>query len=89
MERRAGAAVRLSESVCKDLTVKALARSKPVSDLEIRQVVSHKFVFQQTHDARVTLSDAGLSTTPESEMLFGLVVTKTSLRQVIVAFALI
>jgi hypothetical protein len=66
-----------------------LARSTPVSNLGIRHVVNRKFVIQQTSDALVTLNDAGLSTTPESEMLFELMVTKTSLRQIVVAFALI
>jgi hypothetical protein len=51
--------------------------------------VSRKFVYQQTHKARVALDDAFQSATPEDGVLFELVVTKGWLRQVIVALALI
>jgi hypothetical protein len=51
--------------------------------------VSRKFVYQQTHKARVALDGAFLSTMPEDEVLFELAVTKTWLRQVIVALPLI
>src|SRR4051794_15825869 len=51
--------------------------------------VSRKFVYQQTHKARAALDDAFSSTTPDEEVLFELGVTKTWLRQVIVALPLI
>jgi hypothetical protein len=89
MDRCAGAAARLPESDRKDLAVQVLARSEPISDLAIRHGVSRKFVYQQTHKARVALDDAFRSATPENEVLFELVVTKGWLRQVIVALALI
>jgi transposase-like protein len=81
---RCGAAARLPENDRKELAVQVLARSKPVSDLAARHGVSRKFVYQQTHKARVALDDAFRSATPDNEVLFELAVTKGWLRQVIV-----
>ena len=78
----------LPESDRKDLAIQALARSETVTDLAARHRVSRKFVYQQTHKARVALDDAFLPATPEDEVLFELPVTKTWPRQVIVALAL-
>src|SRR5918911_2336104 len=90
MDRGVGAAVRpLPESGCKNLAIQALAGSETVSDLAARHGGSHKFVYQQTHKARVALDEAFSSTTPDEEVLFGLAVTKTWLHQVIVALPLI
>jgi hypothetical protein len=88
MDRCAGAAARLPESGRKDLAVQALARSATVSDLSTRHGVSRKFVYQQTHKARVALDDAFSSAAPDDEVLFEVKVTKTWLRQAIVALAL-
>jgi len=71
------------------LAVQVLSRSEPGSDLATRHGVSRKFVYQQTHKARVALDDAFRSATPDDEGLFELVVTKVWLRQVIIALALI
>src|SRR4051794_17376799 len=90
MDRGVAAAVRpLPESDRKDLAIQALAGSQTVCDLAARHGVSRKFVYQQTHKARATLDDAFSSTTPAEEVLFELRVTKTWLRQVIVALPLI
>jgi len=89
MDRCVGAAARLPESVRKDLAIQALAQSATISDLAARHGVSRKFVYQQTHKARAALDDAFLSATPDDEALFEVAVTKTWLRQVIVALALI
>jgi len=89
MDRSVGAAAKLPESARRDLAVQALARSETVSDLAVRHGVSRKFVHQQTHKARAALEDAFLSATPDHEVLFEVAVTKTWLRQVIVALALI
>jgi hypothetical protein len=70
MDRCVGAAARLPEGDRKDLAVQVLALSEPVSDLAIRYGVSRKFVYQQTHKARVALDDAFRSATPGNEMLF-------------------
>jgi hypothetical protein len=89
MDRCVGAAARLPEGDRRDLAVQVLSRSEPVSDLATRHGVSRKFVYQQTHKARVALDDAFRSATPDDEGLFELVVTKVWLRQVVIALALI
>src|SRR3954449_9684922 len=90
MDRDVGAAVRpLPESDRKDLAIQALAGSETVSDLAARHGVSRKFVYQQTHKARAALDEAFSSATPDEAVLFELGVTKTWLRQVIVALPLI
>ena len=90
MDRGVGAAVRpLSESDRKDLAIQALAGSKTVSDLAARHGMSRKFVYQQTHKARAALDDAFSPATPDEAVLFELAVTKTWLRQVIVALPLV
>jgi hypothetical protein len=90
MDRGVGAAVRpLPESGRKDLAIQALAGSETVCDLAARHGVSRKFVYQQTHKARVALDEAFSSTTPDEAVLFELAVTKTWLRQVIVGLTLI
>src|SRR3954451_19175136 len=90
MDRGVGAAVRpLPESDRKDLAIQALAGSETVSDLAARRGVSRKFVYQQTHKARAALDEAFSSATPDEAVLFELAVTKTWLRQVIVALPLI
>src|SRR3954466_5617002 len=90
MGRGVAAAVRsLSESDRKDLAIQALAGSETVSDLAARHGMSRKFVYQQTHKARAALDDAFSPATPDEAVLFELAVTKTWLRQVIVALTLI
>src|SRR4051812_35404544 len=90
MDRDVAAAVRLlPESDRKDLATQALAGSETVSGLAARHGVNRKFVYQQTHKARAALDDAFSSATPDEEVLFELAVTKTWLRQVIVALPLI
>jgi transposase-like protein len=76
MNRGVGAAVRpLPESNRKDLAVQVLAGSQAVSDLAARHGVSRKFVYQQTHKARVALDEAFSSATPDEAVLFELAVT--------------
>src|SRR6476661_5142533 len=90
MDRGVAAAVRpLPKSDRKDLAIQALAGSETVCDLAARHGVSRKFVYQQTHKARAALDDAFSSAAPDEEVLFELAVTKTWLRQVIVALPLI
>ena len=88
MDRCVGVAARLPESDRKELAIQGLARSQTVSDLATRHGVSRKFVYQQTHKARGALDDAFSSATPDNEVLFEFAVTKTWLRQVIVALPL-
>src|SRR5664279_6512056 len=89
MGRNVGASARLSQIDREELAILALARSEPISDLAVQHGVSRKFVYAQTHKARIALDDAFLPATAEDEVLFELVVTKAWLRQVIVALALI
>src|SRR5919199_4371161 len=90
MDRGVGAAARsLPESGRKVLAIQALADSETVGDLAARHGVSRKFVYRQTHKARAALDEAFSSATPDEEVLFELAVTKTWLRQVIVALPLI
>src|SRR3982751_5750910 len=87
---RCGAPVRpLPDRARKAPAITALAGSATVCDLAARHGVSRKFVYQQTYKARAALDDAFSSTTPAEEVLFELGVTKTWLRQVIVALPLI
>ncbi len=79
----------LPESDRKDLAIRALARSATISDLSARHGVSRKFVSQQARKAGRALDDVFLSGAPEDEVLFQLTVTKTWLRQVVVALTLI
>ena len=89
MDRGVGAAASLPESGRKDLAIQVLAGTDTVSDLAVRHGVSRKFVYAQTDKARMALDEAFLTAAPENEVLFHLAVTKTWLRQVIVALSLI
>jgi hypothetical protein len=71
-----------------DLAIQALARSATISDLSVRHGVSRKFVYQQRHKARVALDDAFFSAASDDEVLFEVKVTKTWLRQAVVALVL-
>jgi hypothetical protein len=66
-----------------------LARSAPISNLSARHGVSRKFIYQQTHKARVALDDAFSSAAPDDEVLLEVKVTKRWLRQAIAALALV
>src|SRR4051795_2150666 len=90
MDRGVAAAVRpLPKSDRKDLAIQALVGSDTVSDLAARHGVGRKFVYQQTHRARAALDDVFSPAVRDDEVLSELVVTKTWLRQVIVALPLI
>jgi hypothetical protein len=65
------------------LACQALA-GQPVTDLAHRHQVSRKFVYQQRHHAQTAL-DQAITPPPEAraQLLFGLLVTKTWLRQLV------
>src|ERR1700685_2161835 len=88
MARCVGAAATLPGSGRKDLALQALARSAAIRALSVRHSVSRKFVYQQAHKASAALDKVFLSGTPEDDVLFHLTVSKTWLRQVIVALTL-
>jgi hypothetical protein len=79
----------LPESDRKDLAIQALARSTTISDLSVRHGVSRKFVYQQARKAGAALDEIFLPGTPEDDVLFHLTVSKTWVRQVIVALVLV
>jgi hypothetical protein len=90
MDRDIGAAVRpLPGGGRKVLAIQALAGCETVSDLAAQHGVSRKFVYQQAHKAGAVLDDVFSPAVQDDEVLFELVVTKTWLRQVIVALPLI
>ena len=84
-----GAAAKLPDSERIDLAIRALARSATITDLASEHGVSRKFVHAQTQKASVALDDAFRSVTDENAVLFPVAVSKTWLRQVIVALPLI
>jgi transposase-like protein len=89
MDGCVGAAARLPESNRRDIAVLALARSATVTDLATRHgVAASLFTGRPTKPARGALDDAFRSAAPENEVLFELTVTKTWLRQMIVALTL-
>jgi hypothetical protein len=73
----------------KDLAIQALAGSGTVSDLAARHGVSRKFIYQQTHKARIALADAFSPVVSDDEVLFELAVTKGWLHHMIIALTLI
>jgi len=79
----------LPKSDRKDLAIQALARSTTINDLSVRHGVSRKFVYQQARKAGAALDEIFLPGTPEDDVLFHLTVSKTWLRQVIVALTLV
>ena len=89
MSRSAGTAAKLSESERKLLAVQALAGSETISELSARLGVSRKFVYAQRGKASNALNDAFCAATPDDEVLFQLPVTRSWLRQVMVALPLI
>ena len=89
MARCVGAAATLPEGDRKDLAIQALARSTTISDLSVQHSVSRKFVYQQARKAGAALDEVFLSDPPGDDVLFHLTVSKTWLRQVIVALTLI
>jgi hypothetical protein len=89
MDRCVGVAAVLPGNGRKALAMQALARSATISDLSARHGVSRKFIYQQTHKARVALDDAFSPVAPDNEVLLEVKVTKRWLRQAIVALALV
>jgi hypothetical protein len=89
MSRSAGAAAKLPGSERKKLAVQALAGSEPISELSARLGVSRKFIYAQKDKASDALHDAFCLAVADDEVLFQLPVTRTWLRQVMVALPLI
>jgi hypothetical protein len=73
----------------RDLAVQVLAGAETVSELARQHEVSRKFLYQQAHTAEQALSQAFAPTPKPDEVLFYLPVTKTWLRQLVLALVLI
>ena len=82
-------AQRLLPQERRDLAVQVLAGAQPVSDLAREHGVSRKFVYQQVHIAQAALTEAFDPDLKTEDVLFYLPVTKTWLRQLVLALVLI
>ena len=79
----------LPPSTRKDLALRVLAKTEPVSHIAAQHQVSRKFLYQQGHKAEQALDEAFAKSTDEQAVLFYLPVTKTWLFQLILALILI
>src|SRR5690349_25096410 len=71
-----------------DLALRILAGSRPVARLAREHQVSRKFLYQQADTARTALDRAFDPPRPAEEVLFHLPVTRSWLRQLILALVL-
>ena len=73
----------------KELSIQALAGQEPVAQLAARHQVSRKFVYRQAHLAEQALDEAFTEVDADDRVLFQLPVTKSWLRQLVLAQVLI
>ena len=71
-----------------ELAVQVLAGSQPIAQLARQHQVSRKFLYQQVDTAQVALEDAFDPPRPDEQVLFHLPVTKSWLRQLVLALVL-
>jgi hypothetical protein len=83
------AAQRLLPQERRNLAIQVLAGAQPISDLAREYEVSRKFLYQQAHTAEEALSEAFAPSDRSDDVLFYLPVTKTWLRQLVLALVLI
>jgi len=83
------AAQRLLPAQRQDLAVQVLAGTHPVAELARQHQVSRKFLYQQAHTATHALSQAFDPAPTADDVLFYLPVTRTWLRQLVLALVLI
>lgn len=79
----------LSPDIRQQIAIEALAKSKPITHLAAEHQVSRKFVYQQGHKAKISLSEAFEPKQPEHQVLFHLPITKNWLFQLILGLVLI
>jgi hypothetical protein len=82
-------AARLSPAKRKEIGLKAVARTVPISHLADQHQVSRKFVYQQGDKAQQALDESFAPSKGDDEVLFHLPVTKTWLYQLILGLVLI
>ena len=83
------AAQRLLPQERRNLAIQVLAGAQSVSDLAREHEVSRKFLYQQARTAEEALSEAFPPSSRSDDVLFYLPVTKTWLRQLVLALVLI
>ena len=82
------AAQRLLPQERRNLAIQVLAGAQSVSDLAREHEVSRKFLYQQARTAEEALSEAFPPSSRSDDVLFYLPVTKTWLRQLVLALVL-
>jgi hypothetical protein len=73
----------------KELSLKVLARTKPVSHLAQNYGLSRKFLYQQATKASDALDEAFMAPADDEKVLFNLPITKNWIRQFVLALTLI
>lgn len=82
-------AARLSPATRKEIGLKAVARTVPISHLADQHQVSRKFVYQQENKAQQALDESFAPSQGDDDVLFHLPVTKHWLYQLILGLVLI
>ena len=82
-------AASLSPAIGKEIGIKAVARTVPISHLADQHQVSRKFVYQQGDKAQQALNETFSLSQADDETLFHLPVTKNWLYQLILGLVLI
>jgi hypothetical protein len=89
MSSASSVAASLPAEIRKDIAIRVLSKSKPISHLAAEHQVSRKFVYQQGHKAHQALDESFASAQAAHAVLFYLPVTKAWLVQLILALVLI
>ena len=89
MNQTASIAASLPPEHRKNLAIKVLTNNEPIIHLAAREKVSRKFLYQQKRKANLALNQAFTPIRSNQEVLFYLPVTKTWLKQLILALILI
>ena len=89
MNRTASIAASLAPEHRKNLAIKVLAKNEPITHLAAREKVSRQFLYQQKSKAHIALNQAFTPISSNQDVLFYLPVTKTWLKQLILALILI
>lgn len=87
--RKSSPAARLGPLQRKDLAVRALARSKSITQLAGENEVSRKFLYKQAAKAESALGEAFDPAPDDEKVLFQLPVTKLWLRQLVLGLVLV
>ncbi len=89
MNQTASIAASLAPEHRKNLAIQVLAKNEPLAHLAVREKVSRKFLYQQKKKANLALNQAFTPISSHQDVLFYLPVTKTWLKQFILALILI